>query len=160
MILSATGHRPDKLGGYADSVLARLERGATRYLQLQAPVTKVISGMALGWDQAWAVAAHKLGIPFIAAIPFAGQEGKWPEESQSRYRALLRHAAEVVVVCEGGYQPAKMQVRNMWIVDRCDKLVALWDGTPGGTANCVRYAEEMRRPIDNLWAHFAKFSRG
>lgn len=150
MILAATGHRPVKLGGYGAYVFARLKLGARHYLADAAP-DRVISGMALGWDQAWAWAAVDLGIPFVAAMPFYGQETQWPEESRERYHDLLEHAAEVVTVCEGGYAPWKMQRRNEWMVDHCDKMIALWDGSNGGTANCVRYAERVGKPVENLW---------
>lgn len=156
MIIAATGHRPEKLGGYGEEAAARLYRGARRYLQAQTGVEKVISGMALGWDTAWAEAARALGIPYIAAVPFVGQELRWQEDAQEKYHSLLKCAESVVIVCDGGYHPAKMQRRNCWMVERCDKLAALWDGSPGGTANCVRWAIEIGKPVENLWPHFKK----
>lgn len=46
-----------------------------------------------------------------------------------------------MVITHGAYSSAAMQVRNEWLADRCDALLALWDGSPGGTANCLRYFE-------------------
>ncbi len=152
-ILAATGHRPDKLGGYTARAADRLEQVALNYLRLNRP-DRVISGMALGWDQAWASAAICLDLPFDAAVPFDGQERAWPAESRARYRTLLALADRVVVVCPGGYAASKMQMRNEWMVDNCTALVALWDGSPGGTANCVRYAEG-RVPVFNLYESYA-----
>ena len=43
------------------------------------------------------------------------------------------------MVSNGPYTSAAMQVRNEWMADHCDVLLALWNGTPGGTANCLRY---------------------
>lgn len=149
-IYAATGHRPNKLGGYGEHVYKRLTSLAERFLGEQQP-DKVISGMALGWDMAWANAAWHLGIPFIAAAPFKGQESRWPEESQIRYKALLAVATEVIIVCDGEYAAWKMQKRNEWMVDKADGMVALWDGSTGGTGNCVRYAEKVGKPIVNLW---------
>jgi uncharacterized phage-like protein YoqJ len=40
-----------------------------------------------------------------------------------------------------------MQDRNKWMVDHCDALVAIWNGTSGGTANCVKYALSVNKPI-------------
>ena len=111
--------------------------------------------MALGWDTAWAISALRLGVPLVAAVPFAGQESRWPPEARARYRALLAAAAEVVVVSPGGYSAEKMQIRNRWMVDRCDALVALWDGGAGGTAGCVAYARSVGRPVFNLWREFS-----
>jgi uncharacterized phage-like protein YoqJ len=103
--------------------------------------------MALGVDQWAAHIAYKLGIPFLAAIPFEGQEKAWPKQSQLTFHLLLKMAKEKVIVSEGGYSAYKMQVRNEWMVDRCDKLIAIWDGTPGGTGNCVQYANSKNKEI-------------
>lgn len=148
MIVAFTGHRPDKLGGYKlpnptySFVCQQIEK-TLKELQPE----KVISGMALGVDQWAANIAHKLSIPFIAAVPFIGQEKAWPQPSQKTFNTLIKLAAEVVIVSEGGYAAYKMQVRNEWMVDRCDKLIAIWDGTPGGTGNCVKYAESKNKEI-------------
>ena len=109
---------------------------------------KVISGMALGVDQWAAHVAYKLGIPFLAAVPFEGQEKAWPQASQSIYNLLLSKAAERVVVCEGGYSADKMQRRNEFMCDKCDKLIAIYNGdTSGGTYNCVSYAKSIVKEI-------------
>jgi uncharacterized phage-like protein YoqJ len=148
MIVAFTGHRPDKLGGYKlpnptyQFVCQQIEQ-ALKELQPE----KVISGMALGVDQWAANIAHKLGIPFIAAVPFTGQEKAWPAPSQKTFNTLIKLASEVVIVSEGGYAAYKMQIRNEWMVDRCDKLIAIWDGTPGGTGNCVKYAQSKNKEI-------------
>jgi uncharacterized phage-like protein YoqJ len=151
-ICAATGHRPGKLGGYSPAVAARLDRLAEEYLSIMRP-DRVISGMALGWDQAWTRAAVRLGIPFDAAVPFEGQESAWPSTSQADYRALLTHATRVSVISPPGYAAWKMQKRDQWMVDKCTRLVALWDGTPGGTKNCIDYATG-RVEIVNLFKRF------
>lgn len=155
MIVAGTGHRPDKLGGYDN--LTRLALGglATEYLAQLAP-RKVIIGMALGWDQALAGACVALDLPFIAAVPFEGQEGRWSAECQARYHRLLACAERVEILNELQYGTAfevtkAMQMRNEWMVDRADRVVALWDGSWGGTFNCVKYAEKKCVPIDHLW---------
>lgn len=150
MIIAATGHRPDKLGGYSTNILNGLTDLARDHLLAQTPEA-VISGMALGWDTAVACAAIELKIKLIAAIPFAGQEKIWPPAAQQRYRWILQKAAKVEVVCVGGYHRTKLQVRNEWMVDRCDRLVSLWNGAAGGTANCLFYASIQGKPHDNLW---------
>lgn len=148
MIVAFTGHRPNKLGGYRlpnptyIHVCQQIEKTL-----LELKPTKVISGMALGIDQWAANISYRLGIPFIAAVPFVGQEGAWPEESQKVYRKLIKLACETIIVCEGNYQASKMQIRNQWMTDRCDTLIAVWDGTPGGTSNCINYAKSINRNI-------------
>lgn len=151
-ILSATGHRPDKLGGYGAATDERCVRLANDYLS-QMIVERVISGMALGWDLAWAEAALGLGIPVRAAVPFPGQEAQWPNEEINRYHAILDRCEDVTYV-SGGFQPGAYQRRNEWMVDNSDGVVALWDGSSGGTSNCVRYAQRRDKLMVNLWSKY------
>lgn len=151
MIIAASGHRPDKLGGYGVEVRARLVDLAMTYLLQVGPVDEAISGMALGWDTAWAIAALKLRIPVHAAIPFAGQHLNWPRRSQDLYRAILGQCSQITYVGSAGYSCDKMQDRNRWMADRAGRIAALWNGSPGGTRNCLRYARARGVPIDNLW---------
>jgi uncharacterized phage-like protein YoqJ len=148
VIVAVTGHRPTKLGGYSEPnpIKARVRIWlAEQFLQLTP--ARCILGMALGVDQWAAEICAETDIPFVAAVPFKGQESKWPAVSQRAYRALLTHAASVVVVSPFGYTPTAMQARNEWMVDRCDALLAVWNDSPGGTANCVRYAEAIGRQV-------------
>jgi len=148
MIVAFTGHRPDKLGGYKlpnptyIKVCQEIEKALT-----ELKPEKVISGMALGVDQWAAYIAVKMKIPFVAAIPFEKQESKWPLQSQETYHKLVKLASEQVIVSPGGYSAEKMQIRNKWMVDHCDKLIAIWDGTSGGTGNCVTYAKSVGKDI-------------
>lgn len=154
-ILAFTGHRPEKLGGYAPHALDNLTFLAESCIKLEAP-SLVVSGMALGWDTAVALAALNLRVPLLAAIPFDGQERRWPDLAQQRYRSLLKQANKVHVVSPGVYAAWKMHVRNEWMVRNSDKLIALWDGSSGGTSSCVQFAEKKQKKhpeylITNVW---------
>ena len=111
-----------------------------------------ITGMALGADQLFADAAIQLkamgaDIKIIAAIPFKGQELKWPEASQNKYNEILEHC-EQHIICPGGYSAYKMQARNKWMVNRSEYILALWDGRKsGGTWSCIKYAESKGKKI-------------
>lgn len=153
MIIAGTGHRPNKLGGYSPEATRKLYNIAHTWLTDNKP-SHVISGMALGWDMALANAAISCAIPFTAAIPFEGQESMWPKASQDFYNHLLSKANTIIDVCSPGYAAWKMQKRNEWMVDNCDTLLALWNGTNGGTANCVNYAIKMEKSIINLYDRF------
>ncbi|HWG89118.1 MAG TPA: SLOG family protein [Candidatus Acidoferrales bacterium] len=154
---AGTGHRPDKLGGYTKEAFGRLVLVAAHWMKsLNDPDLKIISGMALGWDQALAMAAIYTNTPFIAAVPFEGQCSVWPKESKFKYTRILDRAAEIHVVSDGGYSSHKMQVRNEWMVDHSDAVVAMFNGTAGGTANCVAYAEGVHKPIINLYPEWLK----
>ena len=154
-IYAGTGHRPVKLGGYSDEAVIMVNDFAVSILKDILPrPTVIISGMALGWDQALARAAIILEIPFIAAIPFNGQETAWPYPARLHYKNLLAKAWKVEVVSPGAYAAWKMQKRNEWMVERCNILLALWDGSTGGTKNCIDYAQSLSRPIEPLWSRW------
>jgi uncharacterized phage-like protein YoqJ len=156
VIICGTGHRPSKIGGYGEAARALLVNVAGEWLHNNKP-DKVITGMALGWDWALGAAAFNCEIPFIAAVPFEGQELKWPIQSQRDYHGLIKDASQVVYVCDPGYAAWKMQKRNEWMVDNSDAVLALWNGSDGGTANCVRYAAKQGKPIFNVWDEYAKY---
>ena len=151
VIVAGTGHRPPKLGGYSDAahqILIQYAEEALKYIKPD----KVISGMALGWDQALAQAAINLDIPFIAAVPFKGQESRWPIESQERFKRLLSKADETVVTSSsGGYAAWKMTVRNKYMVNNASIILAMYDGSDGGTKNCLNYAKIKNKKIINLY---------
>jgi uncharacterized phage-like protein YoqJ len=111
--------------------------------------------MALGWDTAVALAAIRLRIPLIAAVPFPGQQARWPLESRQRYAALLQAATHVHIISQSEFSPQAYHKRNRWMVDECNLLVALWNGTGGGTASCIAYAQQVKRPWVNLWSEYA-----
>lgn len=167
MIVAFTGHRPQRTGGFGRKAYLRLFDVAFTYLRdlrdsLPFPQQRnlvTMSGMAQGWDHAGASASHELGIPFIAAVPFEGQERLWPGAAQRAYRSLLNKAHNVHVVHPGSTEewPPEafvfaFQERNEFMVDRSDLICALWDGkSSGGTANCVAYALGAEKPVVNLW---------
>lgn len=152
MIISATGHRPHKLGGYTPTVRYALGGLAVEHLHFIRPA-EVIVGMALGWDQAVCAAAIALKIPVHAAVPFDGQESRWRPEDQARYKDLLKQCATVTVISKWQGDDAYRE-RNRWMVDRSQSVSALWDGTMGGTHHCIRYAEKRGVPVTNLWDHW------
>ena len=155
MILAGTGHRPNKLiGGYSEEAHQFLVYFIETLL-ITLPITSVLSGMALGFDQALAQAAINRGIPLTAVVPFKGMWTRWPPPSVSRFNSIMDKADKVVVISETN-TVAAFQLRNQYMVDHCDTLVALWDGTPGGTANCVRYAQAVHCNMMQLWEDYVR----
>lgn len=157
-IIAGTGHRPNKLEGMGHF---EVKRFASMYLSVKLPQRPqgIISGMAVGWDLALAHAALDFGIPVMAAIPFDGHDEFWPQVFRDILRSLLARVSKTVVVCDRRnweLTPAyKYQKRNEWMVDNADTVLALWNGDPkGGTANTVRYADKVHKPVVNCWDEF------
>ena len=108
----------------------------------------LITGMALGIDTLFAKVAIEFKIPFIAAIPCAGQASMWLAKSKQTYFDIVEHElCTKEWISTEPYKPDLMQKRNIWMVDNCDLLIAVWDGTSGGTANCVKYAQSKNKKI-------------
>ncbi|MBV9125632.1 MAG: hypothetical protein JO112_19965 [Planctomycetes bacterium] len=108
----------------------------------------VISGMATGFDQILAYRAAQMGIPWTAALPFPGAGMHVGKEDE--YWKLLETASKIEVLYESYEGPWVYQARNEWMVDRCGLLLAAWDGTPGGTRNCLAYARRINREVRYL----------
>ena len=110
--------------------------------------TALISGMALGIDTLFAQIAIERNLELVAAIPCLGHPNKWPKTSQDIYYKILEYPKiKVQMVSNKPYDDKCMQNRNIWMVNNCDKLIAVWDGTTGGTKNCVDYAKAINKEI-------------
>lgn len=152
-IIAATGPRPHKLGNeyegvgpYSDYARIQLQEIIWRYQP-----TQLITGMALGIDTIWAELAIANNIPFIASIPFIGQDAIWPTKSKLKYAHIINHPlCTRVFVCEPGYATWKLLKRNEWMVNNCTMLAAVWDGTSGGTKHCVDYAISKLKYIERI----------
>lgn len=161
-----TGHRPSKLpGGYdwfakENLELARKIRDVVVDLIENEDVDTFIAGGAIGVDQISFSICQKLKetkypyLKLILAMPFENQDRKWFKQADKDRLAKQRRQADELVLVDtveeyeyprvkvGDYHPAKMQLRNQYMVDNVEYLIAVWDGTKGGTANCVRWAKK------------------
>lgn len=119
-----------------------------------APVV-CLTGCAIGVDQDAAGVWRRMGLPYVAVVPFHGQEDAWPAEAQRVYRAVLARAAGVVYASTetsaalrasgpGAVRDALLR-RNEWIWCPSDELISVWDGSQGGTAHCTRNFETSGR---------------
>ena len=133
--------------GYSECETHSLLREKIQHYLIELSPIKVISGMAQGVDQIAAEVAMDLFFDVVAAVPFEGQETLWPEPAQIKYWELLLKCVDVREICEPGYAAWKMMKRNQWMVDNCDVLIAVWDGSSGGTKNCVDYATSKEKTI-------------
>lgn len=153
--LCFTGHRPNKLNGYNISDNLDLLRTMKREIEYQITENKVsrfISGMALGVDMwsALIVLGFKPKYPHIkleCAVPCAEQYSRWNKSDREMWFDISRRADKVVYVSEEPYTAWCMQKRNEYMVDNSDYVLAVWDESKGGTANCVKYAKKKKKEI-------------
>jgi uncharacterized phage-like protein YoqJ len=145
MIMAFTGHRPERLGNRVNEVYSAIQG----VLLTESP-TIVISGMANGVDQLAAGWARAFRIPWIAAVPFPDQHKRWPAKHQEMYLKLIEDASRIEVISES-YNPGVYQKRDEWMVDKCDMLVAVFDGVKkGGTWNTINYANKVGKVVKYL----------
>lgn len=146
MKIAITGHRPGKLYGYSfsDPQYTILKEKFKSILK-KYDATTAYTGMALGTDTVFANAVldlkkEGLNIRLVSVLPCANQDKKWSQKDQKRYQEILQAADEVVQLSEEEYCPELMRIRNRWLVDHADMLIAVWDGSNSGTSNCIQYA--------------------
>lgn len=150
-----TGHRPQKLGGFNPNNPTALWVRGELHRAVQRASGKghheFISGMALGVDQWAAEIVLDLRKRLVCAIPFPSQANKWPEASQLHWHDLISRAllsgGSMVEVSPDPYSAGKMQIRNVYMVDQSIAGIAVWDGSSGGTGNCVQYALEQGKRV-------------
>lgn len=139
-----TGHRPQKLRRPIDDIKVDLENEILK--AVADGYSTFITGMACGTD-IWAgniVVRLKDRFPdlkLIAAVPFPDFADGWDDEWKAKYDKLLAAADLVKTICPA-YSDAAYQVRNEWMVDHSSKVIAVYDGTAGGTRNTINYARK------------------
>ena len=158
-VIAATGHRPDKLFGYNLYHPGYIDLGwkmkdfLYKKYSTCGPIT-CISGMALGVDQLFALVALKmrdyngLDVKVVAALPCLNQNKNWRDDTY--WQNIMSRADEKVYVHNGEYTLWCMQKRNEYMVDNADSILAVWNGTSGGTANCIRYANRKNKEVVNI----------
>lgn len=151
MVAHYTGHRPSKLNGYKaeenKDLIWRIHDATVDFIETKG-VDTFITGMALGVDMWSARVVLKLkekypNLKLICAIPCKNHSSKWNKVDQDMYNEILDKADQVVNVSEEEYAPYLMQKRNEWMTNRSQYVIGVWDGTSGGTANCIKYAEKQ-----------------
>ncbi len=139
-----SGHRPEKLNESEEEVKRWLEQQIDQ--AIADGYQTFISGCAMGVD-IWAgqiVLKKKATNPeihLIAATPWPRFAARWNEDWQSQYKDLLSNADLVVNVCDH-YHNGVFQQRNVWMVDHSNRVIAYFNGSPGGTRNTIEYANK------------------
>ena len=146
MILVLTGHRSDKIED------ARRVRQAIHASLIEAEPDIVVCGMANGFDLYGGHAACNLGFKVWAAKPWAGHKPR--KDDVAIYDSIIMFADKVIDVTDYDKYPGPWvyQKRNEWMIDRGTHVLAYWDGSPGGTNNCLKYNRETRKlRVRNLY---------
>lgn len=144
-----TGHRPEKLGAAEEEIKAALTRAIRAAISDGYSV--FISGMARGVDLWAAETVLDLrdkgeAVRLICAVPFPGFELRWERDWRERYQSILKRADLTRTVCSQ-YSKSCFQIRNQWMVDHSAQVIAVYNGTGGGTRNTLEYAMARGVPV-------------
>jgi hypothetical protein len=115
----------------------------------------VVSPLAEGADRLVARKILELEESALeAALPLPPEEylGDFTTpESRAEFEELLEDASMVTVLAAGGDRDEAYLRVGHYVVDRCDVLIAIWDGQPargqGGTAEIVQRARQRGVPM-------------
>ena len=154
---SFTGHRPHKLpwGRNEDDERCIATRkalaGQIEALHRLRGITDYYSGMADGTDLFAALAVLELkercpDVQLHCILPYPGQCDRWPEPARDRYHAILDMADDIVTLSNHYYDGCLLD-RNKYLVDAARYLLAVYDGTRGGTAATIAYARRLGRNV-------------
>ena len=152
MILTLTGHRPKKMPwkyNLRDKQFKRYRNAVMAFYMKNNP-SLINSGMAIGHDMWCTYIAFKMGIPYNAYVPFKGQENLWSDKDKKTYHFLLENANNVFIESDVFDKQAYL-IRDEKMVDNCDKVLAYYNGTRGGTKHTYDYAISKKKPIINLY---------
>ena len=132
-----TGHRELGEDFCARTLKKELEKA------VEQGVHTFYNGMAMGFDLIAAETVLKIKkkhpqVRLIACIPCYGQEKYFSEKDKKRYVRILKKADEQVCLSEHYYRGC-MQMRDRYMADRADMLIAYCKKTTGGAAYTVSY---------------------
>lgn len=155
MVLAFTGHRPEKLPWGSDETDPRC---AALKQHLKAAVRDAagdgydvfLCGMARGCDFYFAEAVLELGLRLEAYLPCPSQADRWPKGDRDRQTGLLLRCG-AVYMAEQRYSEGCMLRRNRLMVENCDALLTVFDGSPGGTRAAIGYAKKLGKSVKGLW---------
>ncbi|MDH6570570.1 hypothetical protein M2160_005591 [Streptomyces sp. SAI-117] len=147
--IGVTGHRRIP-GPLLPGVRAEMRR------HLGAGALEALTCLAAGADQLFADIALDNGVPVTAVIPGMDYEAHLDDDAaRAGYRRLLRACARRVQLPREATHEEAYLAAGRWIVDHCDRLIAVWDGRParglGGTGDVVAHARRTGVPVTVLW---------
>lgn len=147
--LGVTGHQ-DLPSEVVALVAARLDD----FLADPDGVTAITS-LARGADQVVARAVLDRGGDLEVVVPCEGYGELFVGSDASSYDELLARASSTTRLPYPEPSESAFLAAGLVVVERCDRLLAVWDGEParglGGTADVVAYARSIERALVRVW---------
>jgi len=149
-VVGFSGHRQlSDMPGVASAI-----RNVLESLRRETPGEWIaLSSAAAGADLLFIRSAFELGMRWEASLPLAPVdfEQDFSPEEWNEVKALLARAERVGIATVAGSREDSYLAGGLDVVNRCDVLLAVWDGRPargkGGTAEIVAHARAAERPV-------------
>lgn len=147
-----TGHRPDKMQLGEKEVKPLLEKAVDK--AIEDGFVTFITGMAEGTD-IWAAEIvldrkkKNKNLHLVCAIPHPNFEKRRNKEEILRFNEIIKNA-DLVKVINNHYFNGCYQLRNEWMVDRSNLVIAVFNGQSSGTKNTVFYAKQKGVCVINV----------
>lgn len=140
MKIAITGHRPGRIAGQEQDIKKWIIDCIGR-LDYKEDIEEAYCGMAMGTDQIFANVAEAMNVPLICCYPYR-RDNFHPAEQR-----INAKAKDVRFISEQ-YSKKVYWIRDKYMVDNCDVLLAVFDGEKvGGTWITVDYAQKIGKPV-------------
>lgn len=152
MTCSFTGHR--QIPPECRTALTALVDRAIEYAYSEGYRTFMCGG-ALGFDT---IAAKEVirfrmthsDVRLLLILPCVEQDANWSKIQKNAYNFTLESADEIVYTSDT-YTKSCMSVRNRYLAENCDMLIAYVGRSNSGSAQTVRMAQRCGKRIYNLY---------
>ncbi|GAA0581458.1 hypothetical protein [Actinomadura livida] len=135
--------------------------------ELRAQSTRDIVGvscLAAGADQIFARAVLHLGGRLEVVIPATGYAAALGGRARRGFEELKARASRIRALPHVLPGPGPYRDAGLTMLDRVDRLIAVWDGAParggGGTAEVVEYARRRGVAVHVIWPEGARRTGG
>ena len=158
-VVAFTGYRPEKMPfveNKKDEAYMHFREQQKRVINrlVERGYTDFISGVAMGFDTWVAEDVLELRktnkeLHLISALPHSNFESRRSMAEKMRFNKILKKA-DLVKEINNHYFTGCYQVRNEWMVDRSNLVIAVFNGQKSGTKNTVDYAKRKGIKIVNV----------
>ena len=147
-----TGHRPDKMQQGEKEIKPLLEKAIDD--AISKGFVTFITGMALGTD-IWAAEIvldrkkKNNDLHLICALPHPNFDSRRSLAEKMRFNKIIKKS-DLVKEINDHYFTGCYQVRNEWMVERSNLVIAVFNGQKSGTKNTIVYAKKHNIDINNV----------
>jgi hypothetical protein len=138
-----------------------VRRRLTSTLVRLSPLVTGVTSLAAGADQLFADVVLEIGGQLHVVLPCAGYETTFERTAEvEHFRQILSRATRVEQLEFPAPSEDAFLAAGRRIVELSDEMIVAWDRQPakgkGGTADIVRYASSLGKPVYNVWPEGAE----